>query len=69
MDNAPTEVSLASHPEMVKIRADHLIVFLFTIDNMDANKPVPVVKLPPVRFIGGTISQGITSIIQGSWDP
>ena len=36
---------------------------------MDTDKPVPVVILPPVRFIAGPRSQGITGIIQGYWDP
>ena len=53
MDNASTEVSLVTHPSMLKEGADHLSVFLFTKDNMEAYKPVPVVNLPPVSFIGG----------------
>ena len=36
---------------------------------MDSDKPVPVVNLPPVSFIGGTSKQGITGNIQGAWDP
>ena len=35
---------------------------------MDADKPVPVVNLPAVRFIGGHTKQVITGNIQGSWD-
>ena len=42
---------------------------LFTKENMGAYKPVPVVILPPVRFIGGPTRHGITGIIQLSWDP
>ena len=38
-------------------------------DNMDADKPVPVVNIPHVRFIGGPTSDGITGRIQISWDP
>ena len=53
MENASTEVSLATYPEMVKKGADHQPVVLFTKDNMDAYKPVPVLNIPPVRFIGG----------------
>ena len=34
---------------------------------MDADKPVPVVNLPPVKFIGITKNQGRTGNIQGDW--
>ena len=36
---------------------------------MCADKPVPVVILPPVRFICGPTRQGRIGSIQGSWDP
>ena len=36
---------------------------------MDADKSVPVLNIPPVMFIGGTINHIISGIIQGSWDP
>ena len=42
---------------MVKEGADHHPVVIFTKDNMDVDKPVPVVNLPPVRFIGGPSKQ------------
>ena len=42
---------------------------IFTKENMGSDKPVPVVILPPVRFIGRPTIQGITGRIQGSWDP
>ena len=42
---------------------------LFTKDNMGADKPVPVVILPPVRFIGGPTRQGRTGSIHVYWDP
>ena len=42
---------------------------LFTKEKMNTDKPVPVVNLPPVRFIGGPSNQGITCNIQGEWDP
>ena len=54
---------------MEKEGAEHLLLVLFTKDNMDKDKPVPVVNLPPVRFIGGSIKQGITDSIQGYWYP
>ena len=44
-------------------------MFLSTKDNIDAYKPVPVVNLPPMRFIGVKKNQGITGIIQGYWEP
>ena len=53
---------------MVKERADHQPVVLFTKENLDADKAFPVVYLPPVRFIGGPTNQGITGNIQGAWD-
>ena len=33
---------------------------------MDADKPVPVENLPPVRFIGDPTGQGRTVRVQGS---
>ena len=41
----------------------------FTKDNMDADKPFPVVNLPTVRFMGAPTRQGRTGSIQGPWDP
>ena len=35
----------------------------------DADKPVPVINLPPVNFIGGTTRQKRTGITQGVLDP
>ena len=35
---------------------------------MNTDKPVPVVNLPPVRFIGGPSNQGRKGNIQGAWD-
>ena len=69
MDNAPTEVFLAAQSEMVKERAYHHPVVLFTKDHMDADKHVPVAILPPVRFIGDPTRQGITGSIKVSWYP
>ena len=54
---------------MVKEVADHQPVVLFTKYNMDADKPVIVVNLPPVRFICGPSKQGRTLNIQVVWDP
>ena len=34
---------------------------------MDADKPGPVVNLPPVKFIGGPTKQGITGNVQGAY--
>ena len=42
-------------------------VVLFTKDNIEAYKPVPVVNLPPVRFIGGPSKQVRMGNIQGEW--
>ena len=52
---------------MVKERADHLPVVLFTKESMDADKPVPVAKFPPVRFIDVPIKQVRTGNVQGDW--
>ena len=48
---------------MLKEVADHQSVVLFTKDNIDSDKPVLVVNLPPVRFIGDPIRQGRTGSI------
>ena len=37
--------------------------------NMEAYKPIPVVNLPPLRFIGGLSKHIITGNMQGVWDP
>ena len=42
---------------------------LFTKEIMDADKPVLVVNLPPLSFLGGPTQQRITGSIQGYWDP
>ena len=42
---------------------------IFKIYNIDVDKPVPVVNLPPVRFIGGPTKQGITGNIRGDLYP
>ena len=69
MENVSTEVYLEAHSAIVKERADHQPVVLFTKENTNAYKPVQVIIIPHVRFIGGTKSQGRTGSIQGSWDP
>ena len=42
---------------------------LFTKYNTDAYKPVPVVNLPPVRFIGVPSKHGITGNTREAWYP
>ena len=42
---------------------------IFTMKNMDADKPVTVVNLPLVRFICGPSNQERAGNIQGEWDP
>ena len=54
---------------MVKEGADHQPMVLFKKENTDADKRVPVINCPPVRFIGAPPKQGITGNIQGEWDP
>ena len=61
--------SKVANSAMVKERADHQPVVTFTNENMGAYKPVPVVIIPPVRFIGCPARKGRTVSIQGSWDP
>ena len=60
---------LSSHPALVKEGADHPPSVLLKKYNINADKPVPVGNLPPMRFMGGSIKQGITGIIQVSWYP
>ena len=50
---------------MVKERDDHLPGVPFTKECMDADKTVPVVNIPPVRFIGGHSKKVKTGKIQG----
>ena len=42
---------------------------ILTKYNIDTYKPVPVVNIPPMRFIGGLTRQGRTVSIHGSWEP
>ena len=69
VENVSIEVSLAGNLAMERERADHQPVVLFTKDNTGAEKPVPVVILPPERCMGGTIRHGIIGSKQVSWDP
>ena len=69
VENASTEVSLAAHPSMVKEGSYHQPVVIFTKESMDADEPVTVVNIPPVRYIRGPSKQGITGNMQGALDP
>ena len=69
MGNVSTEVSLESHSEMVKEGVDHRPVVIFAKENMDSYKPVTVVNISHVRFIGGPTSQVIIGNKQVVWDP
>ena len=53
---------------MVKERAYYLPVVLFSKENIDADKPIPEVNLPPVSFIGAPTRHRRIGIIQVSWD-
>ena len=66
MENTLTEFSLAVNSEKVKEVEDHQPVVLFTKENTDADKPVPVINLPPVRFICEPKRQVRKVSIQGS---
>ena len=46
-------MSLSANSAMAKERSDYLPVVIFTEENMDADKPVPMVTPPPVILIGG----------------
>ena len=54
---------------MVKEGADQHPVVLFTKENMGSDKPVTVVNIPNVRFIGGPSKQGRTGKNKGTWNP
>ena len=54
---------------MLKERVYHQPLVIFTTDNIDADKPIPVVILPPVRFIGDPTIQKRTGSKQESWYP
>ena len=44
-------------------------MFIFRKKSMDVDKPVPVVNISPLSFIGDPENQGRTVNIQGAWDP
>ena len=52
VDNASTEFSLAENPSLLNKGSYHYPVVLFTNENICADKSVPVVNIPPERFIG-----------------
>ena len=54
---------------MVKEVVYHQPLVLFTKENMGVDKPVPVVNIPPMRFIGNPTRQGRTGSIQVTQDP
>ena len=56
-------MSLSEHSVMANERAEHLPVVIFTKEIIDVDKPVPVVNILPVRFIGVPISQERTGNI------
>ena len=63
----PPSTTLKSPSALEKKVSDHLPVVIFKY-NMDADKPVPMVNIPPVRFIYGPTKQEIIGDIQGDWD-
>ena len=60
---------MEAHSAMVNEGVYHHPVVLFTKENMDVDKPVIVLNLPPVKFKGIPSKQGRTGNIQGAWDP
>ena len=48
---------MEAHLSFVKEVAYNISVVIFTKESMDADKYVPVVNVPPVRFIGGPTKQ------------
>ena len=44
-------------------------MFLFTKENMDADKPAPVINISPMRYIDVPKNMGITGSIQVSCYP
>ena len=48
---------------------DYIPVVLFTKDLMDAGKPIPVVNIIPMKFVGVPTNQGIKGNMQISLDP
>ena len=64
--NDVDNISTPSYSELVKEVAGHLTVVLFTKERIDTDKPVPVLNLPPVSFIGGSKKQGRTVNTQRS---
>ena len=44
---------MATHPEIAKEGLDHQTVVIFTKENTEVDKPIPVANLTPVRFVGG----------------
>ena len=54
---------------MMKEVSNHKPVAIYKKYNTDTDKPVPVVNIPPARFIGGPSNQERTGKIQGSWYP
>ena len=47
---------------------DHQTVVIFTKESLDANKPISVVNIPPLKFSGVPTRQVIKGNIQGARD-
>ena len=58
MENASIEVSLIGHSTFFKIRSGSSASVPILKKSMNADKAVPVVNLPPVRFIDGFTKKG-----------
>ena len=54
---------------MVKKGEDHPPVVIFTRDSMDTDKPISVVNIPPLGFVGGPTNNLIRGNMQVYWDP
>ena len=47
----------------------HQTGVLLSKETLYTDKPILVVNLQPLKFVGGTVNQGRTGKIKGYWDP
>ena len=68
MENASTERSFLSHPELETRMTDNQTVVLFIKESLDADKHILVGNITPLKFAGGPTKHQRRGKNQVYWD-
>ena len=68
MENYYTELSMVANSALVVKVEYHPPLVFFKKHITDAEKPILVGNIPPLRFVGGPINQVSTGKTYGSWE-